>query len=90
MDLMANKICKRCDKIIKNNEKGVTWITFKGSKELEKIHFHWNCFLEWRDESITNKAKKIYSETMGKVLPQVKGMIDKILHNEQPNQYKIC
>ena len=86
---MANKICKRCDKIIKKNEKGVTWITFKGSKELEKIHFHWNCFIEWRNESITNKAKKIYAETMGKVLPQAQGMIDKILHNEQPTQYKI-
>ena len=87
---MANKICKRCNKIIKKNEKGVTWITFLGNKELEKIHFHWRCFIEWRDESITNKAKKIYSETMGKVLPQAQGVIDKILHNEQPAQYKIC
>ena len=88
MGLMANKICKKCNRIIKKNEKGVTWITFQGDKELEKIHFHWTCFIEWRDESIENRAKKIYSETMGKVLPQAKGIINKILYNETPN--KIC
>jgi len=85
MDLMVTKICKKCDRIIKKDEKGVTWITFEGKKEIEVIHWHWQCFLDWKTESIENGAKRIYAETMSKVIPQAKGIMNKILYNETPN-----
>ena len=81
--IMENKICKKCNKEISKNEKGVTWITFKGNKKLEVIHWHFQCFLDWKNKSIENKAKVLYSATMEKVIPQAKGMINKILNIEE-------
>lgn len=85
------KICKRCDKQIKKNEKGVTWITFEGEKELEKIHWHWQCFLDWRNESIENRAKKIYADTMKKIMPMAKQMVGNVLNEEEikSNLYQV-
>ena len=77
------KICQKCQKKINSEEKGVTWITFEGDKELEVIHWHWKCFEEWKNESIENKAKKVYAESMKKILPGFAGNIEGMIENAQ-------
>lgn len=69
------KICKRCNQKIKDNEKGVTWITFEGKKDVETIHWHWNCFIKWKEESLENRAKEIYANTINKIIPKFQGML---------------
>jgi len=84
--IMENKICKRCNKKINSKEKGTTWITFENGKDIEVIHWHWKCFLEWKKESLENRAKKLYSESMIKALPKFRGMINKLINNEETNK----
>jgi len=72
---MTLKICKKCGLKISEKEKGVTWTTFQGKDILEEVHFHWKCFLEWRNESLEIRAKKIYAETMQSVIPKFQQMM---------------
>lgn len=74
---MKKKICKKCNLEIKKHEKGVTWITFEGNKELEVIHWHYKCFLEWRDENLQERAKKLYTSTVKAMMPQLTQMVKK-------------
>lgn len=83
------KKCSRCSLLIKENDKGVSWITFKGKKVLEEVHFHWKCFLEWRNESLENRAKKLYFDSMSKALPQFKKLIGQI-SDGKTNTGEIC
>lgn len=72
------KICKKCNKPIETKEKGVTWTTFEGKKELEVIHWHFKCFEEWRDASLENRARRIYNDTMKAIVPQFKSMMNDV------------
>lgn len=82
------KVCKKCDKEITKNEKGVTWITFRGKEELEKIHWHFNCFLEWRNESLENRAQKLFQESMKKSIPMMKDLM-KGIYNGKEKEFAI-
>ena len=83
-------ICKRCNKIINKKDKSVLLKTFEGKNTLEEIYFHWKCYLDWINESIENKAKKIYSKTIEKIIPHAKTMVDKMLfNNEETNENNI-
>lgn len=73
---MEDKICKKCHKIIKKNEKGVTWITFEDEKELEVVHWHWQCFIYWKNESLETRAMKLYNASMGKSMNILKGIMN--------------
>jgi len=77
------KRCKRCGKKILIDEKGVCLHTFIGEKNLEKVYWHWQCYLDWRDESLENRAKGIYNKTMEACIPQLKGMIGGLMNNEE-------
>ena len=81
--MKGKKICKRCNKKILIDEKGVCLHTFQGEKNLEKVYWHWQCYLDWRNESLENRAKKIYANTMKSILPGFKKMLGGIMNNNE-------
>jgi streptogramin lyase len=80
------KICRRCNKEIGKDEKGVTWITFEGKKILEEVHFHWNCFIEWRNESLENRARQLYVDSMKKTIPQFQNLMKQIYNGRETTE----
>jgi hypothetical protein len=70
------KICKRCGKKIMITDKAVMLMTFQGDKTQEKVFWHWQCYLDWRDESISHRAMITYKETLQKIMPQTKEFIN--------------
>lgn len=81
--------CKYCNKGIKKGTKVAGLYTYNDfPKVSDETYFHFNCFLKWLNTSIENKAKKIYSQTMTKIIPQARGMIDKILNNNEEETNK--
>lgn len=65
------------------DEKAVMLMTFQGNKTLEKVYWHWQCYLDWRDESLENRAKKIYNDTMMAIVPKFKDMLGNLGMNIQ-------
>lgn len=83
---MKETICKRCNKEIKKGEKVAGMHTYNNFPEIsDECYFHFQCFLDWRNESIENRAKKIYAKTMEKIAPQARSMVNNILgiNNEE-------
>ena len=82
--------CKKCVKRIKKGDKVVLWKTFiQGGEILEEVYFHFKCFLEWRNESLENRAKKLYASSMKAALPKLKGMLGgmiKGINNEEETE----
>jgi len=72
---LSKIICKRCNKIIKDKDKSTTWITKDKGKIIEEINWHFKCFLEWRDESLMNRAKELYANTMKETLSIAKNIM---------------
>ena len=73
------KICKRCGKEVSKKQKAVLLKTFQGEKTLEEFYFHFQCYLDWLNQSIEDKAKKIYSESMKIVGERFAPMVNNIL-----------
>jgi hypothetical protein len=90
--MKGKKICKRCGKKIIEDEKAVMLMTFIGNKNLEKVYWHWQCYLDWRNESLENRAKELYYNSMQGALKQLPGFLNKIgLNNgQEENKYKVC
>lgn len=75
--MKGRKICKRCDLDINIEDKAVCLHTFKGLESLEKVFWHFQCYLDWRDESITNRANQVVAASMNKAV----GMAGVMLHH---------
>ena len=69
------KNCKRCNKKILPEDKAVMLMTFTGEKSLEKVYWHWQCYIDWINESIKNKSVKQMQEAMGPTLQKLKPML---------------
>jgi len=80
-------ICKRCNKKIKETDKAVLWKTFKGKKVLEEVYWHFKCFIEWRNESLENRAMKLYKNSMMGALQKFNKMFNK--NNNEETKDKI-
>ena len=82
---MKKVFCKRCNKEIKKGEKVAGMHTYNNFPEIsDECYFHFQCFLDWRNENIENRAKKIYAETIKKVIPQTKEMLKGLgINNEE-------
>ncbi|HUS51416.1 MAG TPA: hypothetical protein VMZ91_14700 [Candidatus Paceibacterota bacterium] len=76
-------ICERCSNKIKKTNKAVLWKTFIDKEILEEVYWHYNCFIEWRDESLENRAKKLYNESMKNVLPKFQNMLKGIGNSKE-------
>jgi CDP-diacylglycerol pyrophosphatase len=74
-DHMANKICKRCNKEIKKEEKQVLLKTFDNKKTYEELYFHIQCWVEDINENLQNRAIKLYQDSMSKSMGILKGII---------------
>ncbi len=77
--------CERCRLEIKDGEKVAGMHTYDNFPKIsDERYFHFKCFLEWRNESLENRAKKIYTETIKKVIPQAKEMLKGLgINNEE-------
>lgn len=80
------KRCKRCGKKILIDEKAVLLKTFKGNETLEQVFWHFQCYLDWRDESLEIRAKKIYNNTMSAIVPQFTKMLGKFNNEEETKE----
>lgn len=52
----SKKTCKVCRKKIKNDDKWVSLMTHEGEKCLEKVFFHFGCFLNWFNDRVNKHA----------------------------------
>lgn len=80
------KRCKRCGGKITIEEKAVLLKTFRGNETLEQVFWHWQCYLDWRDESLEIRAKKIYNNTMKAIVPQFKEMLGNFNNEEETKE----
>jgi transposase-like protein len=78
---MKKKVyCEKCGLEIKKGEKVAGMHTYNKFPDVsDERYFHFDCFLKWRNESIENRAKKIYAQTMEKIAPQARTMVNNIL-----------
>jgi len=81
--MAKQNICKRCNKKILKIDKAVLLKTFIGEKDLENVYWHFQCYLDWRDENLESRAKRIYADTMKAIVPQFKNMLSGIVPNEE-------
>lgn len=76
------KICDRCAKKILPDQKGVCLHTFKGEQSLEKVFWHYNCYLDWINERLEHRATELYNRSLQAAMPQLSSMMKKILPKE--------
>ena len=69
--MKGKKICDRCKKKIGLDEKGVMLMTFLGNENLEKVYWHFDCYIEWRDKSIELRARSLINQSVKVALPNV-------------------
>lgn len=63
-NLMGTKICKRCGKSIRKEEKQVLLKTFDKKKIYEELYWHLTCWAIDFDEKAAKKAMQMYSSSM--------------------------
>jgi hypothetical protein len=77
--MKGKKICKRCKERIHPNQKAVMLMTFQGNETLEKVYWHFQCYIDWRNESLENRAVKLYQQSLSNALPDFKGVINNLV-----------
>lgn len=78
--------CQWCKNEIKKGEKVACMNTYNEfPKVSDERYFHFDCFLDWRDNKIKeagiNAFKKSMPITMNMVKPMVKEITDKVIKN---------
>jgi len=74
--------CQRCNKEIKKGQKAAGMHTYNEFPEAsDERYFHFNCFLEWRNEKITEAGMKAYKKGMKNIMPMLKPMAEQIANN---------
>lgn len=63
------KKCKKCGNKILPDQEGVMLMDFKGIINYDKHYWHKNCYIEWINISIENRAKDIINNSMKKIMP---------------------
>jgi hypothetical protein len=77
--MKGKKICKRCKEKILPSQKAVMLMTFKGNTNLEKVYWHFQCYIDWRNESLENRALKLYQQSLSNALPEFKEVINNLV-----------
>jgi hypothetical protein len=72
--MKGKKKCKRCGEIVTLDDKGVMLMTFQGNENLEKVYWHWKCYLDWLNESIGNKAAELVSKNIQPLIQSINGV----------------
>lgn len=80
------KVCKKCGNKILPEQKGVLLNTFIGENNLEKVYWHWECYLTWFNEKIFDKSKNMLAQSVNLMVPQnVRDDIKKMLNGNTIN-----
>ena len=81
----TNKTCKECGKKIQREDRSVLLATFDNDKTIETVYFHFSCYLDWLNRSISIRAderiKKAAPIALKKALGQSPKMLGSILQN---------
>ena len=87
--------CERCKEEIKRGTKAAGMHTYNEFPQVsDERYFHFDCFLEWRNESIIAAGKSAGNKAMKNVMPMIKPMIEKAIHtaknyNEETDESNI-
>lgn len=74
--------CERCKQEIKKGEKAAGMHTYNEfPKVSDERYFHFNCFLEWRNEKIMEAGISAYKKSMKNIMPMIKPMAEQIANN---------
>lgn len=72
------KKCKSCGFKIHETDKAVMLMTFIGNKTMEKVFWHFTCYLKWLEESLDIKAKQLFNDTMRKTMEMFMGVVKNV------------
>lgn len=76
---MKTKKCYACKKDIDlDTEKYVVLGTYKGKKQMDENHFHFQCWIDYFNKKIMQRIQKGQEMAMGMVQNVLKGMNVKI------------
>lgn len=81
----TNKTCKyhKCRKKIRKEDKSVALLTFENNNMKESVYFHFQCYLDWFNESVNahadEKIQKAAPIALKKALSQAPMMADQIM-----------
>lgn len=80
MDFFNKFKCKECGKKIQG--KGVLLLTFNNDKVLERVYFHFGCYLSWWDRCVKAKAEEIINEAAPRAYKKALNMLPKFFNND--------
>lgn len=84
---MKTYFCERCNQEIKRKQKVAGMHTYNEfPKVSDERFFHFECFIEWRNEKILEAGKKAGEKAMKQVMPLIKPMAEKIANRLIDNE----
>lgn len=80
--------CERCKLEIKKGSKVAGMHTYNEFPDVsDERYFHFDCFLEWKNEKIMEAGKKAGNKAMKNIIPMIKPMAENmantITYNEE-------
>lgn len=75
------KKCDRCNKKILPEDRATMLRDFQGHRTIDSTYWHFQCFLDWKNEKIEEAAIKVYEKAIGNAIPQLKGMLSGLVNN---------
>lgn len=79
--------CERCKLEINKGDKVACMNTYNEFPNVsDERYFHFDCFLEWKNQKITEAGKKAGDKAMKKVIPMIKPMIQNITNSLTNNE----
>lgn len=75
---MEDKICRRCNKLIKNYDKAVLLKTFVDKKTLEELYFHFQCWVDDLREKDEKRALGLYNKSMKEASLMLRKMFNNV------------
>ena len=83
--MKGKKICDRCQNKITQEQKGVMLMTFKGNENQEKVYWHFDCYTEWINKSVSARAEAILNDSMKKAFPGINNILQQITDGTKSN-----
>lgn len=78
--------CERCKREIKRGEKIAGLHTYNEFPIIsDERYFHFDCFLEWRNEQIIKAGTSAFKKSMKQIMPMIKPMIENTIEQIKEN-----
>ena len=78
---MKEVFCERCKQLINRGEKAAGMHTYEFPKVIDEKYFHFNCFIEWRNEKIIQAGMIAQKKAMKNIMPMIRPMAEEIANN---------